>query len=99
MVRLLSSGMRAADEPRERPERLHPHAAPRGDRAGRAVRSRARLGAALVYLVASVVAWRERARGRRILASFDDRMLRDIGIDRARVERESSSSFWRVTSR
>ncbi len=99
MVRLLSSGMRAADEPRERPERLHPHAAPRGDRAGRTVRSRACLDAALVWLIASVVAWRERARGRRILASFDDRMLRDIGIDRARVERESASSFWRINSR
>jgi uncharacterized protein YjiS (DUF1127 family) len=88
-------GMDAADERTERPERLQPPEASRPDRAGRAVRFRARLDGALVWLVERVIAWRERARGRRLLASFDDRMLRDIGIDRARIEKESASSFWR----
>jgi drug/metabolite transporter (DMT)-like permease len=47
-------------------------------------------------LVAPVIAWHKRARGRRLLASFDDRMLRDIGIDRAREANESTASFWRL---
>ena len=86
--------MRAADDAPGRATLLHPAAAPRPDRAARAFRVGAILRAALSRLVESVSAWRARARGRRLLASFDDRMLRDIGIDRARVERESSSSFW-----
>jgi len=76
-------------------ERLRPPETPRPNRAGRSDRLRAILDAALVRLVASVIAWRARVRSRRLLASFDDRMLRDIGIDRARVEKESTSSFWR----
>jgi len=39
--------------------------------------------------------WQMRARDRRLLASFDDRMLRDIGLDRASVDTESTGSFWR----
>jgi uncharacterized protein YjiS (DUF1127 family) len=39
---------------------------------------------------------RERAcaHDRRVLASLDDRLLRDIGLDRAAVETESAA-FWR----
>jgi uncharacterized protein YjiS (DUF1127 family) len=37
----------------------------------------------------------ERARSRRLLATLDDRMLQDIGIDRAAVSRELSRPFWR----
>jgi drug/metabolite transporter (DMT)-like permease/uncharacterized protein YjiS (DUF1127 family) len=40
--------------------------------------------------------WHALARDRRVLASFDDRMLRDIGLDRASVDTESTRSFWRL---
>ena len=39
--------------------------------------------------------WYERSRQRRQLAGLDDRLLRDIGIDRATVETEISKPFWR----
>jgi uncharacterized protein YjiS (DUF1127 family) len=39
-------------------------------------------------------AWRERGRQRAMLATLDDRMLRDIGIDRARAQREAEKPFW-----
>jgi len=90
-----SAGMRAVDERRERPARIRPQAAPQGDRADRSFRSRTSLGAVLARLVERVIAWHERVCGRRHLASYDDRMLRDIGIDRATIENESTASFWR----
>jgi len=43
-----------------------------------------------------ILSWRGSARDRRQLAGLDDRMLRDIGIDRAAVEDESAISFWRL---
>jgi uncharacterized protein YjiS (DUF1127 family) len=38
---------------------------------------------------------RERARTRRALARLDDRLLRDIGLSRADIEREIEKPFWR----
>lgn len=38
--------------------------------------------------------WSERARSRRMLRGLDDRMLRDIGIDRAAADHEGSRPFW-----
>ena len=38
--------------------------------------------------------WRARARGRRLLAQLDEHLLRDIGIDRARVWQETGKWFW-----
>lgn len=38
--------------------------------------------------------WRERARQRRQLASLDYRMLCDIGVSPADVERETRKWFW-----
>ncbi len=38
--------------------------------------------------------WRERARQRAVLATLDDRMLRDVGIDRASASREAGKPFW-----
>jgi uncharacterized protein YjiS (DUF1127 family) len=49
----------------------------------------------LVRWAAHFSAWRQRHRDRQ-LARLDDRSLRDIGIDRARVEDESTVSFWRL---
>jgi uncharacterized protein YjiS (DUF1127 family) len=42
-----------------------------------------------------LVLWRERARSRRLLAAFDDRMLADIGVERATALHESEKPFWR----
>ena len=40
--------------------------------------------------------WAERVRSRRELARLDDHMLGDIGLNRARVEREYDKPFWRA---
>jgi uncharacterized protein YjiS (DUF1127 family) len=45
--------------------------------------------------VAQLSLWRERARSRSVLATLDDRMLRDVGIDRATADEESRTRFWR----
>jgi uncharacterized protein YjiS (DUF1127 family) len=50
---------------------------------------------ALARLVGHVVSWDRRVRAGQMLASLDDRMLRDIGIDRATAESGSTASFWR----
>ncbi|HWG79218.1 MAG TPA: DUF1127 domain-containing protein [Stellaceae bacterium] len=42
----------------------------------------------------AVARWQARIRSRRLLARLDQRMLRDIGIDRARVWQETGKWFW-----
>ncbi|WP_119460806.1 DUF1127 domain-containing protein [Rhodospirillaceae bacterium SYSU D60014] len=42
-----------------------------------------------------VLAWRENARQRRVLAALDERMLKDIGLNRLEVVREVRKPFWR----
>ncbi len=49
----------------------------------------------LLRLVETVLTWRERARGRRVLAGLDDHTLRDVGLDRAAVSGEIDKPFWR----
>ncbi len=39
--------------------------------------------------------WYDRARQRRHLARLDDRLLSDIGVDRATAMKEVSKPFWR----
>lgn len=39
--------------------------------------------------------WHRLAYERRLLASLDDRMLRDIGVTRSDAETESRKPFWR----
>ena len=58
-------------------------------------------GAVSKFVVASVlkildglVTWQERARQRHALQSIDDRGLKDIGLSRADVVRESRKPFW-----
>jgi uncharacterized protein YjiS (DUF1127 family) len=38
--------------------------------------------------------WQERAASRRALGALDDRMLHDVGIDRATAHREAGRPFW-----
>lgn len=40
--------------------------------------------------------WHQRALTRRELARLDDRMLHDIGLSTADVEREINKPFWRA---
>lgn len=48
------------------------------------------------FLLELLLTWQERARQRYALQQFDDRMLRDIGLSRAEVERECTKPFWRL---
>jgi uncharacterized protein YjiS (DUF1127 family) len=58
-------------------------------------RPRLAAGALLIRLIDASIAWRERARQRRMLAGLNDRMLADIGLDRAMIGREIEKPFWR----
>ena len=43
-----------------------------------------------------VLDWQDRSRERALLATYDDHMLRDIGLSRADVDRESRKPFWQA---
>ena len=58
---------------------------------GRAV---ALLAGAVVVGIDSVMSRAELARSRRQLAQLDERLLRDIGLDRGTARFEASKSFW-----
>ncbi|HME24396.1 MAG TPA: DUF1127 domain-containing protein [Acetobacteraceae bacterium] len=51
---------------------------------------------ALRGLLHTVSAWRARARQRYALSMLDDHILKDIGLTRADVDRETLKPFWRV---
>ena len=55
----------------------------------------ARVRAALVRAFDLLREWRRRVRSRAELAALDDRMLRDIGLNRADVWFEIDKPFWR----
>ncbi len=48
----------------------------------------------LGYALGRFLAWQERGRSRHKLLMLDDRMLRDIGLDRATAEHEATKRFW-----
>jgi uncharacterized protein YjiS (DUF1127 family) len=54
------------------------------------------LDAALRHAVDVILTWRERARTRRQLLTFDDRLLKDIGITRLDARSEAEKPFWQV---
>ena len=54
-----------------------------------------RTRAALIEAAERVWLWYDRARSRRALLGMDDRMLQDIGIDRASAQVEGARPFWR----
>lgn len=53
-----------------------------------------RLSRALIAAFDRLLAWQENVRSRHALLSLDDRMLRDVGIDRAAAEAEARRPFW-----
>jgi len=58
---------------------------------GRAV---ALMAGAVVVGVEAVMTRAELARSRRQLAELDERLLRDIGLDRGAARHEATKSFW-----
>jgi uncharacterized protein YjiS (DUF1127 family) len=50
----------------------------------------------LVRWAEQLIAWYRGFADRRLLASFDDRLLRDLGIDRSAVGGDSTTSYWRL---
>jgi uncharacterized protein YjiS (DUF1127 family) len=57
--------------------------------------ARSFLGRILNRLVSLLASWHRRRRDRRLVASLDDRALRDLGIDRSMVDNDSILPFWR----
>lgn len=49
----------------------------------------------LVRLARVIYQWQARAEQRHALAELDDRLLQDIGIDRASAKSEAAKPFWR----
>ncbi len=43
-----------------------------------------------------LIRWQERAEQRYALAELDDRLLRDVGIDRIAARQESRKHFWQA---
>ena len=64
--------------------------------AGRAARFFILLAGLPGRLAEAVALWRQSARDQDSLVNLNDRALRDIGLDRSSVERESSMWFWRL---
>ena len=46
-------------------------------------------------IVKTTNSWQRRRNERASLATMDDRMLRDIGMDRFQAEREARKPFWK----
>lgn len=63
--------------------------------AGRSPAGRSLRGPALLERLGALIAlYLERYEQRRALAELDDRMLRDIGVDRAAQAHEARKPFW-----
>ena len=50
----------------------------------------------MTRLIDLIAAWAERSRQRGALSVLDERMLNDIGLDRATLSREEAKLFWRL---
>lgn len=53
-----------------------------------------RLSYGLSRILETLDQWHQRSRGRRRLGMLDDRLLRDIGVDRASAKSEADKPFW-----
>ena len=51
-------------------------------------------GNPLKRLHATLVTWQQRYELRRHLLTLDDRLLDDIGLDRAKARKEAAKPFW-----
>ena len=47
-----------------------------------------------VNVIEGALGWQARASERTQLAAMDDRLLRDVGLSRADIMRESTKPFW-----
>jgi uncharacterized protein YjiS (DUF1127 family) len=56
----------------------------------------AALGTAFQASLLAVVIWQERAQSRTRLERLDDAALKDMGLDRADVSRETEKPVWRA---
>ena len=65
-------------------------------RTGFGRRWRLELADGLIRAMEALLAWQTRAAERSQLAAMDDRLLRDVGLSRADVERERVKPFWRA---
>lgn len=54
------------------------------------------VGGAMDAAMNQVFEWQERARSRSMLLTLDDRLLKDIGLDRATAQEEGGMPFWRL---
>lgn len=50
----------------------------------------------LLAVIGLLMRWQERAEERYALAELDDRLLRDIGLDRIAAAREARKPFWQA---
>ena len=50
----------------------------------------------LIRLIDLLLTWQQRASERRSLLEVDERMLRDMGLSRADLDRETRKPFWRA---
>ena len=50
--------------------------------------------AAATRLLGALVEWQKRSRERHDLAQLDDRLLRDVGLERTQLWREYRQSIW-----
>lgn len=67
----------------------------RGRRGLQEIRTVAGVFGAVIRMIDLVFLWQERAHSRYRLSQLDDRMLKDIGIDRVDALREAAKPFWR----
>jgi uncharacterized protein YjiS (DUF1127 family) len=67
----------------------------RGRRSLQQNRTTAGVLGAVIRMIDLVILWQERAHSRYRLSQLDDRMLKDIGIDRIEALREAAKPFWR----
>jgi uncharacterized protein YjiS (DUF1127 family) len=52
------------------------------------------VGTVIVQLLGNLQRRHDLRRSRRMLGQLDDRLLRDIGVDRATAKHEATRSFW-----
>lgn len=65
------------------------------NRAGDGFNPIAALIAGVLHTGATLYTWQQRANERAALGNLDDRLLQDIGLDRASASMEATKPFWK----